>query len=165
MDPKRFDRLTQALACRLGQGEGAERAIPAERAARAARPAAPTPALAGGTCPPGDRATSAPYGHHLAVSTAVCRWEDPPLPAGSTARPRDQTRRAARAGPARALSPREWEVAELIGQGLKNREIAALLVVSERTVHAHVRNLLDKLDVASRAQIAGWAAERAHTDE
>jgi DNA-binding NarL/FixJ family response regulator len=48
----------------------------------------------------------------------------------------------------------------LITQGLRDREIAAALVLSERTVHAHVRNLLDKLDLTSRTQIAAWAAAR-----
>jgi hypothetical protein len=43
---------------------------------------------------------------------------------------------------------------------LKNREIAAALVLSERTVHAHVRNVLAKLDLTSRAQIAAWTIEQ-----
>jgi DNA-binding NarL/FixJ family response regulator len=60
---------------------------------------------------------------------------------------------------AQPLSPREQEVAALIGLGRKNREIAAALVVSERTVHAHVRNLLDKLGLTSRTQIAAWATQ------
>jgi predicted ATPase/DNA-binding CsgD family transcriptional regulator len=54
------------------------------------------------------------------------------------------------------LTPREREVAGLIAQRLTNRQIAERLVVSERTVHAHVRNVLAKLELASRAQVADW---------
>lgn len=38
--------------------------------------------------------------------------------------------------------------------------MAAVLVISERTVHRHVGNILDKLDLRSRVQIAAWAVER-----
>jgi DNA-binding NarL/FixJ family response regulator len=57
------------------------------------------------------------------------------------------------------LTWREGEVANLIARGYANRQIAAELVISERTVHAHVRNILAKLDFASRAQVAAWAAQ------
>jgi DNA-binding NarL/FixJ family response regulator len=56
------------------------------------------------------------------------------------------------------LSARERQVAALIAQGSTNREIAAALVVSERTAEAHVSNILGKLGFTSRAQIAAWAA-------
>jgi DNA-binding CsgD family transcriptional regulator len=58
------------------------------------------------------------------------------------------------------LTRREVEVAGLIAQGKTNREIAALLYVSERTIETHVSNMLLKLNYASRAQIAAWAATR-----
>jgi DNA-binding NarL/FixJ family response regulator len=58
------------------------------------------------------------------------------------------------------LSPREREVAALLARGLTNAAIAEALVISERTVHRHVANILDKLDLRSRAQVAVWAAER-----
>jgi len=51
-------------------------------------------------------------------------------------------------------------VAELVARGLTNRQIADRLVVTERTAAAHVEHILDKLGVASRAQIAVWASER-----
>ena len=54
------------------------------------------------------------------------------------------------------LSPREEEVAGLVAQALSNRQIAARLVLSERTVETHVRSILNKLGVNSRAQIAVW---------
>jgi non-specific serine/threonine protein kinase len=57
------------------------------------------------------------------------------------------------------LSAREEEVVALIAQGLTNRQIADRLVISERTTHAHVRNILDKLGLASRTQVATWAMQ------
>lgn len=58
------------------------------------------------------------------------------------------------------LSAREREVAALVAQGKSNREIAASLVVSERTAEAHVSNILGKLGFTTRAQIAAWAIEK-----
>jgi len=56
------------------------------------------------------------------------------------------------------LSPRESEVAQLVARGLSNREIAARLFLSERTVDNHVRHILDKLGFDSRVQVATWLA-------
>jgi len=50
------------------------------------------------------------------------------------------------------LTPRELEVLGLIAQGLRNREIADRLVISERTVGNHISNIFSKLQVADRAQ-------------
>ena len=62
------------------------------------------------------------------------------------------------------LTPREREVAALIAQGKTNREIAIILVITERTADTHVQHILNKLGVGSRAQIAGWAvAHGLHT--
>ena len=58
------------------------------------------------------------------------------------------------------LTVREREIAALIAAGKSNRAIADVLVVSERTVEGHVAHILAKLDFASRAQIAVWAAEK-----
>jgi DNA-binding NarL/FixJ family response regulator len=58
-----------------------------------------------------------------------------------------------------ALSDREWEVAMLVARGLSNRQIAAELIVSERTVDTHVSHILRKLVLVSRAQIAAWAVQ------
>ncbi|HEV2440543.1 MAG TPA: tetratricopeptide repeat protein [bacterium] len=60
------------------------------------------------------------------------------------------------------LTAREREVAALVVRGQTNREIAAALVISERTADAHVQNILNKLGFSSRAQIAAWAVERRH---
>ena len=54
------------------------------------------------------------------------------------------------------LSPRERDVAALVGRGLTNRQIAAELVISERTVDGHVARILARLEFATRAQIAAW---------
>lgn len=56
------------------------------------------------------------------------------------------------------LGQRETQVARLVADGLSNRNIGARLFISERTVESHVRNILNKLGVNSRAQIAGWIA-------
>jgi non-specific serine/threonine protein kinase len=56
------------------------------------------------------------------------------------------------------LTRREREVAALVAEGLSNREIAARLVVAQRTAEGHVENILSKLGFTSRAQVAGWLA-------
>lgn len=52
------------------------------------------------------------------------------------------------------LTERELQVLQFVAQGLTNQEIADKLVVSERTVRAHVSHILDKLHVANRTQAA-----------
>ncbi|WDG18399.1 helix-turn-helix transcriptional regulator [Microbacterium sp. Clip185] len=54
------------------------------------------------------------------------------------------------------LSIREREVADGIHRGLSNREIAAELVISVRTVETHVQHIFTKLSVSSRTRIAAW---------
>lgn len=51
-----------------------------------------------------------------------------------------------------AISPRQYEVLELLAAGHSNREIAGKLFVSENTVKTHVAHLYDKLDVSRRTQ-------------
>lgn len=55
------------------------------------------------------------------------------------------------------LSERELEVLRLIAAGMRNEEIAAKLVISEKTVKSHVSNILSKLHVADRTQAAVFA--------
>ena len=57
------------------------------------------------------------------------------------------------------LTRREREVAGLIRRGLTNREIAAELVITPATVERHVANILNKLALGSRSQVAVWAVE------
>ncbi|HEY5783956.1 MAG TPA: LuxR C-terminal-related transcriptional regulator, partial [Microlunatus sp.] len=65
--------------------------------------------------------------------------------------------------PAGPLAPREVDVAELVGEGLTNKQIAGRLFISDRTVATHVRNIMNKLGFDTRAQIAAWTATRPHT--
>jgi NarL family two-component system response regulator LiaR len=55
------------------------------------------------------------------------------------------------------LSERELEVLRLVADGRSNEEIAARLVISEKTVKSHVSNVLGKLHVADRTQAAVYA--------
>jgi predicted ATPase/DNA-binding CsgD family transcriptional regulator len=62
-------------------------------------------------------------------------------------------------GPGR-LTPRECEVAALVAQGFTNRQIARALVITEGTAALHVKHILHKLGLATRAQLAVWAVEQ-----
>jgi DNA-binding NarL/FixJ family response regulator len=62
------------------------------------------------------------------------------------------------------LTPRELEVLRLVGAGRANKEIAAELVISERTARTHVSNILSKLGLSSRTQAALWAVREGLVD-
>jgi predicted ATPase/DNA-binding CsgD family transcriptional regulator len=68
---------------------------------------------------------------------------------GPDARERDEER-------TQVLTRRESQIAELVRQGMSNKEIAAKLVISVRTAEAHVEHILAKLGFNSRAQIVRW---------
>ena len=55
------------------------------------------------------------------------------------------------------LTPREEEILKLVAKGLENPEIADQLVISEATVRTHVSNIMSKLHLASRTQVALYA--------
>jgi len=57
----------------------------------------------------------------------------------------------------RRLTRREAEILDLLAQGLSNKQIAAQLVISQNTVKNHVRNILEKLRLRSRAEAAAFA--------
>jgi DNA-binding CsgD family transcriptional regulator len=57
------------------------------------------------------------------------------------------------------LTPREREVMALLARGLSNRAIAEALVISPKTAEIHVSNILGKLSLSSRAQVAAYALE------
>jgi predicted ATPase/DNA-binding CsgD family transcriptional regulator len=66
---------------------------------------------------------------------------------------------AARREPQSGLTRRQLEIAGLISDGLSNRQIAARLFVSERTVETHITNILNRLGLASRVQLSRWIAD------
>jgi DNA-binding CsgD family transcriptional regulator len=58
-----------------------------------------------------------------------------------------------------ALTPSEKRVAELAGRGLTNREVAAELFISPKTVEANLTRAYRKLEISSRAELGQWLAE------
>ncbi|GAF43667.1 protein kinase domain-containing protein [Rhodococcus wratislaviensis] len=87
-------------------------------------------------------------GEVLSFEAAVAYALDEQLPVTSPART------------ASNLTKRERQVADLVAQGLTNKEIAAKLVISPRTAQGHVEHVLTKLGFTSRAQIAAWVVEQ-----
>ena len=67
---------------------------------------------------------------------------------GETARRRDPSTRD-------QLTPQELQIARLVAGGKSNPEVAAQLFLSPRTIDYHLRKVFAKLDIASRAQLAG----------
>lgn len=62
--------------------------------------------------------------------------------------------------PRTPLTKREYEIGQLVADGLRNREIATRLVIAQRTAETHVGRILAKLGFTRRTQIASWATER-----
>jgi non-specific serine/threonine protein kinase len=58
------------------------------------------------------------------------------------------------------LTPREQEVAELVAEAMSNKQIAARLVISQRTAETHIEHILTKLGFTSRTQIAAWLLQQ-----
>lgn len=140
--------------CHLALGKTylvGSRRMEAERELQAARaliealaatvPEAPDPELGEGS----------PRGHYLRSAMAL-------IPA-----PRPRTPLQAAREAAGGLTAREREVAVLVARGRSNREIAAALVIGERTVQTHIGNIFAKLGCDSRTQVAAWAVEHGLT--
>ena len=87
----------------------------------------------------------------LAVVGAGGRWIDSEL--------EGRAAELGKRGPYAALTPRERQLAALVAQGLRNREIAARLGITEGTVKVYLHGLYDKLGVASRTELAIRAGE------
>jgi DNA-binding NarL/FixJ family response regulator len=60
------------------------------------------------------------------------------------------------------LTEREAEVLRLLAQGLTNKDIAQALIISVRTVEAHLRNIYAKLGVDSRTEAALWSVRNGY---
>jgi len=62
--------------------------------------------------------------------------------------------------PVEQLTPREMDVLRLVAKGMSNKEIADALIVSEKTVKTHISNILSKLHLADRTQVAIYALRK-----
>jgi DNA-binding CsgD family transcriptional regulator len=67
--------------------------------------------------------------------------------------------RTGNAAAAAGLTRRELEILRLVAQGLSDKEAAVALSLSEHTVHRHISNVLNKLDVPSRTAAVAQAAQ------
>lgn len=63
------------------------------------------------------------------------------------------------------LTTRETDILELVVDGKTNKEIAASLYISENTVKIHLRNILEKLHLQNRIQVAVYAVRQGLVDE
>ncbi|MBP2327553.1 ATP/maltotriose-dependent transcriptional regulator MalT [Kibdelosporangium banguiense] len=99
----------------------------------------------------GDRALETAYarGAELGLDEAVAYalgGKPAPVTSASTARGTAST----------PLTRREQQVAELVAQGLSNKDMAARLVIAQRTAEGHVQRILTKLGFTTRTQLAAW---------
>lgn len=123
----------------------------------------------------GARGFAAEARYHLAATLAVRQLPGDPERALAAAREADRLARdlgmaayvdrtaallahLGGTGRSAVLSARELEVAQLVAEGLTNRQIAERLVISERTAQNHVQHILTKLGFSTRSQIAAWTA-------
>jgi len=95
-------------------------------------------------------AEGAAYSFEQAVALALGETGDAAGPTATRRRPRTPG----------GLTRRELEIAGLLAEGLSNKEIAARLVISQRTVETHVEHVLSKLGLTSRTQVGSWVAEQ-----
>lgn len=92
------------------------------------------------------------------------RRGEAPLPSRLAGRLLDEFRRQgnrpAEPSEREELTPREWDVLQWVARGASNKEVADALSISDNTVKFHMKNILDKLHLRNRAQLAAWAQER-----
>ena len=97
-------------------------------------------------------------GMALDQATAIAVGLQEPAPAAKPTTGRSRT-------PHSVLTPRERQIAELVHQGLSNKGIAHSLVISPRTAETHVENIMTKLGVTNRTQVAAWIGDQVHSDQ
>lgn len=99
------------------------------------------------------------YQEAFRSGTRLTREETIAYALGETETPR---RGAATPVEPHVLTRRQVQIAELLAQGMSNKEIANTLVIAQRTAEGHVERILAKLGFSSRVQVATWVAERRH---
>jgi len=112
--------------------------------------------------------------HHRVLADARSRlgegrfastWEEGErLPVGATVELVAAAGELSGVGTPDGLTPRETEVLAMVAKGLTDAEVAERLVVSLRTVHAHLRSVYRKLDVHTRSAATRYALEHALAD-
>ncbi len=171
------DLLAADLAARREPGAGRAGQGPARSGARLTTPkrcsaCGSPPTWRPGTGPPPDDRGAAGARRRGASARTRLRRHPPPghgrRPARDLSRPRSA---AARAGPAvkarrrrrnqsdSDLTERQIDVLRLVAQGMSNAEVAAALDVSERTVHAHLRALFDRIGARNRTAAVRYAVD------
>lgn len=101
--------------------------------------------------PTGEFDTEYRSGRALAVRQGVALVVNRDVPVVEVSKPRRRT--------PTVLTRRETQVAQLVASGRSNKDIAAALVISQRTAEGHVQRILTKLGLASRVQLAGWVRD------
>jgi DNA-binding NarL/FixJ family response regulator len=93
---------------------------------------------------------------------ATMRGESFVYPGAVTALIRDHLERVAEGDELAGdpLSPRELEVVKLVAEGNTSKQIAEILVISEKTVERHRANVLDKLGMSNRVEVTRYAIRR-----
>ena len=84
-------------------------------------------------------------------------------PAGDATRSTPSCHASTRRDEEGELTRREREVAALLAEGLSNSELARRLYISPRTAAVHVSNILTKLGMSSRTEVAAWAVRNGLT--
>ena len=68
-----------------------------------------------------------------------------------------------KSAPTKTLSPREREILQLLAEGKSSKDVASLLHVSEKTVHSHRQNIMEKLNLHSIAELTKYAIKEGIT--